>query len=318
LEVGANNHLPSKKDFQGFNADFVGKELRLKNAYIINFERINKDGDGNFTEIVASYDADSKSGSGSEASNRKVAKTIHWVSVAHAVKAEIRLYDRLFAEESPDTHKDKNFLEFVNPDSLKTVIGVVENSLKEAKEGDKFQFQRTGYFCVDKDSTADKLVFNKTVDLKVTVKNNDKKEENLLNSIQKEVNSFFKAEDKDKRDLIQESIIKSLELIENTDLLINALNKNVSNNKSALLFANFILRHSGKITSADLEKEDINKFYKMSLNSESTFVRTQAYLNLKNEGQNLLNEFQPKLESLKTFLIEKSLDNELKYLQELL
>lgn len=304
-------------DFQNLNDESFQEEIRLKNAYIIKNENIIKDSDGTITEIHATYDDESKSGSGSEASKRKVSKTIHWVAVAQAVKAEIRLYDRLFIEESPDTHKDKNFLEFVNPNSLKTVTGVVENSLKEAKEGDKFQFQRTGYFCVDRDSTADKLVFNKTVDLKITVKNNDKKEENILNSIQKEVNSFFKADDQSKRDSIQESIIKNLELVENTDLLVNALNKNISNNKSALLFANFILRHSGKISSADLEKDEITKFYKMSLNSESTFVRTQAYLNLKKEDKNLINEFKPKLESLKAFLIEKSLNEELNYLEDL-
>ncbi len=307
-----------REDFQHLNDQSFQEEIRLKNAYIIKNEKVIKDSNGNVSEIHATYDEESKSGSGSEASKRKVSKTIHWVSVAHAVKAEIRLYDRLFIEESPDTHKDKNFLDFVNPNSLKTVTGVVENSLKEAKEGDKFQFQRTGYFCVDRDSTTDKLVFNKTVDLKITVKNNDKKEENILNSIQKEVNSFFKADDQSKRDVIQESIKKNLELVENTELLINALNKNVSNNKSALLFANFILRHSNKITSADLEKDEITKFYKMSLNSESTFVRTQAYLNLKNEDKNLLNEFTPKLESLKDFLIEKSLTEELKYLEDLL
>lgn len=306
-----------REDFLSFNEDFTDKEVRLKNAYIIKFESIVKDAAGAITEIQATYDTDSKSGSGSEASNRKVAKTIHWVSIAHAVNAEIRLYDRLFTEESPDTHKDKNFLEFVNPNSLKTVMGVVENSLKEAKEGDKFQFQRTGYFCVDRDSTADKLVFNKTVDLKITVKNNDKKEENLLNSIQKEVNSFFKADDTDKRNAIQESIKTSLEQIQNADLLVNAFNKNTTNNKSALLFSNLILR-SEKITSADLEKEDINKFYKMSLNSESTFVRTEAYLNLDKEDNNLKKEFKPKLESLKSFLIEKSLEEELKYLEPLL
>ncbi len=146
----------------------LGREVRLKNAYIIQGESVVKDENGNITEIHVTYDADSKSGSGTEASKRKVKGTIHWVSIAHAVEAEVRIYDRLFTHENPDGNKEVDFKEYINPDSLKVITGYVEPSLKTAVSGDKFQFQRLGYFAVDKDTTAEKLVFNKTVGLRDT------------------------------------------------------------------------------------------------------------------------------------------------------
>lgn len=146
----------------------LGTEVRLKNAYIIKGESIVKDSDGNIIEIHATYDSDSRSGSGSEASKRKVKGTIHWVSTKHALEAEVRVYDRLFSHESPDGNKEIDFKEFINPDSLKVIKGYVEPSLQTTKELDHFQFQRLGYFCTDRDSTAEKLVFNKTVGLRDT------------------------------------------------------------------------------------------------------------------------------------------------------
>ncbi|WLD23860.1 glutamine--tRNA ligase/YqeY domain fusion protein [Flavobacterium dauae] len=146
----------------------LGREVRLKNAYIIQGESVVKDENGNITEIHATYDADSKSGSGTEASKRKVKGTIHWVSIPHAVEAEVRIYDRLFTHENPDGNKEVDFKEYINPDSLNVITGYVEPSLKTAVSGDKFQFQRLGYFAVDKDSTTEKLVFNKTVGLRDT------------------------------------------------------------------------------------------------------------------------------------------------------
>ncbi|QBK75762.1 glutamine--tRNA ligase/YqeY domain fusion protein [Myroides odoratimimus] len=146
----------------------LGKEVRLKNAYIIKGESVVKDENGNITEIHATYDADSRSGSGSEASKRKVKGTIHWVSVPHSVEAEVRIYDRLFVDENPDGNKEVDFLDFINPNSLEVVKGYLEPSLSTAVEGDKFQFQRLGYFCVDKNSTPEALVFNKTVGLRDT------------------------------------------------------------------------------------------------------------------------------------------------------
>ncbi|HET8837841.1 MAG TPA: glutamine--tRNA ligase/YqeY domain fusion protein [Flavobacteriaceae bacterium] len=144
----------------------LGKEVRLKNAYIIKGEAVEKDSEGNINVIHCSYDPKSKSGSGTEESQRKVKGTLHWVSAKHALKAEIRLYERLFTVESPDADKEKDFIEYVNPNSLKIIQGFVEPSLQEAKELDHFQFQRIGYFCVDKDSSPGKPVFNRTVGLR--------------------------------------------------------------------------------------------------------------------------------------------------------
>ncbi|MBS9773844.1 MAG: glutamine--tRNA ligase/YqeY domain fusion protein [Tenacibaculum sp.] len=144
----------------------IGKEVRLKNAYIIKGESCVKDVDGNITEIHCTYDPLSKSGSGTEESKRKVKGTLHWVSKRHAVSAEVRVYDRLFNDEAPDGHKDRDFMEFINPNSLEVINTFVEPSLQSAKVGDRFQFQRLGYFNVDDDSTSEKLVFNKTVGLR--------------------------------------------------------------------------------------------------------------------------------------------------------
>ncbi|MFC4738393.1 glutamine--tRNA ligase/YqeY domain fusion protein [Flavobacterium ponti] len=146
----------------------LGTEVRLKNAYIIKGESVVKDADGNITEIHCTYDEDSKSGSGTEASQRKVKGTIHWVSTNHAVEAEVRVYDRLFTHENPDGDKEVDFKEFINPNSLEIITGYVEPSLVNAKELEHYQFQRLGYFCVDRDSSAEKLVFNKTVGLRDT------------------------------------------------------------------------------------------------------------------------------------------------------
>lgn len=144
----------------------LGKEVRLKSAYIIKGEEVIKDANGEITEIRCTYDPKSKSGSGTEESLRKVKGTLHWVSVPHAVKAEIRLYDRLFTQETPDGDKEKDYLEFINPDSLRIIKGYVEPGLKNARVADKFQFQRIGYFCVDKDSNEEGLIFNRTVTLR--------------------------------------------------------------------------------------------------------------------------------------------------------
>ncbi|MDP5101781.1 MAG: glutamine--tRNA ligase/YqeY domain fusion protein [Nonlabens sp.] len=146
----------------------IGKEVRLKNGYIIKGEGCIKDANGNITEIHATYDPDSQSGSGSEASLRKVKGTLHWVSAAHAVPVEVRLYDRLFTVPSPDTDKEKDFMEFVNTDSLEVITAMAEPSVKELEVGTSVQFQRIGYFCVDKDSTEEKIVFNRTVGLRDT------------------------------------------------------------------------------------------------------------------------------------------------------
>jgi len=277
----------------------LGKEVRLKNAYIIKGERVVKDANGTIIEIHATYDDDSRSGSGSEASNRKVAGTIHWVSVEHAVPAEIRLYDRLFLDESPDTHKDKNFLDFVNPNSLKTVTGYVEPSLATAQEGESFQFQRMGYFCVDRDSTAEALVFNKTVDLKDSWEEKGKKEENTINNSLKEINRYFKVDTVEERAAIENAIGENIKTISNYSLLQNTLKKNVNNNKSSLLFSNFVLKYSENIKASDVDTELLHKLYMMSLKSESPFVRYEGIQNLKKDWD-AFESFKPQLSELKS------------------
>ena len=145
-----------------------GKEVRLKGAYIIKCENVVKDADGNITQIECTYDPESHSGAPGAA--RKVKGTLHWVSAAHAVDAEVRLYDRLFNVENPAAETERDFREMLNPDSLKVVTGVkVEPFIAEnAKRGTKFQFQRIGYFTPDYDSTPEHLVFNRTIQLKDT------------------------------------------------------------------------------------------------------------------------------------------------------
>ncbi|MDC6385432.1 glutamine--tRNA ligase/YqeY domain fusion protein [Flagellimonas taeanensis] len=143
-------------------------EVRLKNGYIIKAESCTKDADGKVIEVQCTYDPKSRSGSGTEESLKKVKGTLHWVSIPHAITAEVRLYDRLFTDPTPGTHKDKDFMEFINPDSLEKVTGYLEPSIKDAQVGDQFQFQRMGYFNVDKDSTKEHLVFNRTVPLRDT------------------------------------------------------------------------------------------------------------------------------------------------------
>ncbi|MDO5607100.1 MAG: glutamine--tRNA ligase/YqeY domain fusion protein [Capnocytophaga sp.] len=145
----------------------LGGEVRLKNAYIIKGESVVKDAGGNITEIHCTYDPESRSGSGTEASQRKVKGTLHWVSSAEAITAEVRIYDRLFTVAEPDRQAD-DFLAYVNPESLKVVRAYVEPSLVTARVGDTFQFQRLGYFCVDPDTADGTLVFNKTVGLRDT------------------------------------------------------------------------------------------------------------------------------------------------------
>ena len=132
----------------------LDKEVRLKNAYIIKGESVIKDAEGNITEILCTYDPESKSGSGTEASQRKVKGTLHWVTQKDALKAKVRLYDRLFHVPAPDQDKLKDFKSFINPDSLTTITAYVEPGLSGAKPGDQFQFQRLGYFVLDQERLA--------------------------------------------------------------------------------------------------------------------------------------------------------------------
>lgn len=142
-----------------------GKEVRLKAGYIVKCTGCKKDADGNIEEIYCEYDPETKSGM--PGSMRKVKGTLHWVSAKYCKKATVRLYDRLFMVENPSAETEKDFRELLNPDSLKVTTALIEPYLAEtAVAGNKYQFQRIGYFCVDKDSTADNLIFNKTIGLK--------------------------------------------------------------------------------------------------------------------------------------------------------
>jgi len=145
----------------------IGKEVRLKHGYIIKGEEAIKDANGNVVEVRCTYDEKSKSGSGTEESKRKVQGTLHWVSASHNVAAQVNVYERLFTVEAPDADKEVDFKTLINPNSLVVLKDCkIELALKDAKPLERYQFQRIGYFCVDKNSTANNLIFNRTVTLK--------------------------------------------------------------------------------------------------------------------------------------------------------
>jgi len=143
-----------------------GKEVRLRNAYFITAQSVVKDADGNVVEVHCTYDPLSRGGNSPD--GRKVKSTMHWVSAAHAITAEIRIYDKLFTKADPfDVEEGQDVLSNLNPDSLKVLTGAkLEPSLTGAQAGERFQFERVGYFCVDPDSAPGKLVFNRTLPLK--------------------------------------------------------------------------------------------------------------------------------------------------------
>lgn len=181
-ENAGNREIPFSREIYIEREDFkeeanskffrlkLGGEVRLKSAYIIKAERVEKDENGEITTIYATYDEKSKSGSGTEESLRKVKGTLHWVSAKHAMPIEVRIYNHLFTVDQPDAQKDSDFLDFVNPESLVKVQGFAEPSLKDVEVGEPLQFQRIGYFTKDQDSNNDTLVFNRTVTLKDTYK----------------------------------------------------------------------------------------------------------------------------------------------------
>ena len=167
-----------KEDFrEDYDKNFyrlsIGKEVRLKNAYIIKGKSVEKDSNGKVHTIHCTFDSKSKSGSGTDESRRKIKGTIHWVSARHAVKCKVMLYDRLFNKVSPDENEDIDFKNFLNPNSLKEIKNVfIEPCLRKAKISNYYQFQRLGYFKLDKNSTENDLIFNKTVSLRDTLSKN--------------------------------------------------------------------------------------------------------------------------------------------------
>ena len=143
----------------------VGSEVRLRYAYIIKCQEVIKDEEGNIIELRCTHDP--LSGNGGSSDGRKVKGVIHWVNAAEALPVEVRLYDRLFSKEAPDSAEEgKTFLDYLNPESLKVITAMAEPSMAQVKAGDKFQFERMGYFVADQDSSAEKIVFNRTVTLK--------------------------------------------------------------------------------------------------------------------------------------------------------
>jgi glutaminyl-tRNA synthetase len=239
----------------------LGKEVRLKNAYIIKGESVVKDSEGNITEIHCTADLDSKSGSGTEASIRKVKGTLHWVSIQHAIKTEIREYDRLFSDEAPDSHEDKDFMEFINPDSLKIIKeAYVEPFLQEAAQGDKFQFQRLGYFTLDTEATTGQLVFNKTVGLKdsstkqkpepvnnqnnQSTNNQPQEPRNALNEIKK-ISKKYTNLSGDKLETAKENIVKLAEDVSYEDLepLFRTAAKKVGTRIGAMITLSVLLKN---------------------------------------------------------------------------
>ncbi|GAB3511897.1 glutamine--tRNA ligase [Emticicia fontis] len=174
---GGTRNIPFSREIYIEKEDFLenppkkyfrlapGQMVRLKSAYIIQCDEVIKDENGEVIELHCSYIENSKSGQ--DTSGISVKGTIHWVSIADAIEAEVRLYDRLFKVEDP-SNEEGDFKEYINSDSLQTITAYVEPSLKEATAGTRVQFLRKGYFCLDKDSSADKLIFNRTVGLKDT------------------------------------------------------------------------------------------------------------------------------------------------------
>jgi len=143
-----------------------GKEVRLRNAYFITAKEVVKDSAGNVVEVRCTYDPLSRGGNSPD--GRKVKSTIHWVSTAHALSAEVRIYDKLFTKADPGNFEEgESYLSNLNPNSLEVLTEAkLEPSLASAKIEDRYQFERVGYFCLDRDSTPDKLVFNRTLPLK--------------------------------------------------------------------------------------------------------------------------------------------------------
>ena len=254
----------------------LGKEVRLKNAYIITGERVIKDKTGNILEIHCTY---------SEDTSKKVKGTLHWVSIKHAIKAEVREYDRLFMDESPDTHPDKDFMELLNPESLKIIEAFVEPSLKDSKLGEQFQFQRLGYFNVDEDSTPNHLVFNKTVGLRdswekkkpIENKNQDRQEKpappqrkaiDLIQQLGKKYTNLPEAKQQKAKQEIQE-LAKNVQYEELSPLFETAAKK--TGTRIAVIITLKILLKSGLSRN-----QDIDNFIEKALGDSNELLVSEA------------------------------------------
>ncbi len=262
----------------------LGSEVRLKNAYIIKANEVVKDSKGVITEIHCTYDKDSLSGSGTEASQRKVKGTLHWVAIDYAHQVEVRVYDRLFLDEAPDSYKDKDFIDFINPNSLRVNTNAyVEPSLQKAQIGERFQFQRLGYFVVDKDSSTNHLVFNRTVALKDTwakskgdqKASSSNRPEEAITKIYPFSGKYLKSRDEEER----QSLVKTIyELSKQVSVqgLFNLV-KNANSNKE---FLTYLMIFNSKNISVDFsDKENFavgDVFITKALKMKNSYVRYRA------------------------------------------
>lgn len=304
-ENAGNREVPFSKELYIEREDFreqankkffrlkIGGEVRLKNAYIIKADSVEKDENGNITVVHCTADLDSRSGSGTEASQRRVKGTIHWVSSKHAVKAQVNLYDRLFKDEAPDSHKDIDFKEFINPNSLEVITALVEPSLLNSKPGDRFQFQRKGYFCADVDSNTNQLIFNRTVGLTDSWAKEEKKTAAPTNDASYDAivalaGKYLKARsNEDRATLLIE--IEPLTNVVNTEVLTNKLSEAIANKDvlAGLLTLKFI-----GITT-DEQKAFISK----ALTMKNGAIKLEA-LNITIANDDLLAENKTTLESI--------------------
>ncbi|KJD36726.1 glutaminyl-tRNA synthetase [Tamlana sedimentorum] len=254
----------------------LGGEVRLKNAYIIKAESVVKNANGNITEVHCTYDTDT---------SKKVKGTLHWVSIKHAIKAEVREYDRLFMDESPDSHDGKDFMEFLNPNSLKVIEAFVEPSLVDAKVGEQFQFQRLGYFNVDDDSKPSALVFNKTVGLRdswakqAPKQNTDQKpQQNKPQQQRKAINVVQQLGKKytnyppEKQEKVKAEILELAKDVSYDELepLFNTAVKKVGTRIAAMLVLQV------KLNEGQEKNEAINSFIEKALNDKNELLVTQA------------------------------------------
>ncbi|MBU2949684.1 glutamine--tRNA ligase/YqeY domain fusion protein [Tamlana agarivorans] len=253
----------------------LGGEVRLKNAYIIKAESVVKDADGEVTEIHCTY---------SEDTAKRVKGTLHWVSIDHAVKAEVREYDRLFNDEAPDSHQDKDFMAFINPNSLKLITAFVEPSLKDAQIGDRFQFQRLGYFNVDDDSTTENLVFNKTVGLRDSwakaqpkpQQNNAPKKQNMpqrkaidvIQQLGKKYTNLPEA----KQEKVKAEILELAKQVSYEELapLFNTAVKKVGTRIAVALVLSVLLENGQE------KNEEVNAFISKALEDKNALLVTEA------------------------------------------
>ncbi|WP_010136983.1 glutamine--tRNA ligase/YqeY domain fusion protein [Ochrovirga pacifica] len=288
----------------------LGGEVRLKNAYIIKADTVEKDEHGNITVIHCTADLDSRSGSGTEASKRRVKGTIHWVSSKHALQAEVRLYDRLFKDEAPDSHKDIDFKEFINSNSLQTITALVEPSLQVSQPGDRFQFQRKGYFCADVDSTSNQLIFNRTVGLTDSwAKQEQKKQaptsDTNYDAILPLAAKYLKARSNEDRATLL-ATIEPLAKQVNLDVLSKKLSEAIANKDvlAGLLTLKFL----------GIDTDEQHAFLGKALDMKNGAIKLEA-INLTIADKNLLSKNRIQLESLladeKSPFIKELLENAL-------